>query len=47
MASDGRRVFVLGGALSPGAQADEARLIHVLDTSTYFPFVIHLDSLQV
>ena len=36
MASDGRRVFVLGGTLSPGAQEDEAKLIHVLDTSMYF-----------
>jgi hypothetical protein len=34
MASDGRRVFVLGGELSSGAQVDEAELIHVLDTST-------------
>ncbi|KAF8499838.1 hypothetical protein F5888DRAFT_1802298 [Russula emetica] len=32
MASDGTRVFVLGGTLSPGAQTDEAKLIHVLDT---------------
>ena len=40
MASDGRRVFVLGGVLSPGAQADDAKLIHVLDTSMYFLFVI-------
>ena len=40
MASDGRRVFVLGGALSPGSQVDDAKLIHVLDTSTYFLFVI-------
>ncbi|KAF8492375.1 hypothetical protein F5888DRAFT_1806813 [Russula emetica] len=32
MASDGTRVFVLGGELSPGAQVDEAKLIHVLDT---------------
>jgi hypothetical protein len=40
MAFDGRRVFVLGGKLSPGAQADEAKLIHVLDTSMYFLFVI-------
>jgi hypothetical protein len=40
MASDGRRVFVLGGLLSPGTQADEAKLIHVLDTSMYFLFVI-------
>ena len=36
MSSDGRRVFVLGGALLPGARADEAKLIHVLDTSMYF-----------
>jgi hypothetical protein len=40
MASDGRRVFVLGGKLSPGAQVDEAKLIYVLDTSMYFLFVI-------
>jgi chromosome segregation ATPase len=36
MASDGTRVFVLGGHLS-SAEGDE---IHVLDTSTYFLFVI-------
>ena len=40
MVSDGRRVFVLGGVLSPGAQADESKLIHVLDTSMYLLFVI-------
>jgi hypothetical protein len=40
MASDGRRLFVLGGGLSPGTQVDEAKLIHVLDTSMYFLFVI-------
>ena len=40
MASDGNRVFVLGGVLSPGAQVDEDKLIHVLDTSMYFLFVI-------
>jgi hypothetical protein len=40
MASDGRRVFVIGGKLSPGAQVDEFNLIHVLDTSMYFLFVI-------
>ena len=40
MACDGTRLFVLGGALSPGAQVDEAKLIHVLDTSMYFRFVI-------
>ena len=33
MASDGGRVFVLGGVLPPDAQVDEAKLIHVLDTS--------------
>ncbi|KAF8492369.1 hypothetical protein F5888DRAFT_909631 [Russula emetica] len=32
MACDGTRVFVLGGELSPGAQADDTKLIHVLDT---------------
>ncbi|KAN0116220.1 hypothetical protein V8E52_006045 [Russula decolorans] len=37
LASDGRRVFVLGGELS---LLDEDKLIHVLDTSTYFLFVI-------
>ncbi|KAF8499888.1 hypothetical protein F5888DRAFT_1921693 [Russula emetica] len=40
MACDGTRVFVLGGQLSPGEQVDEAKLIHVLDTSMYFLFVI-------
>ena len=40
MACDGTRVFVPGGKLSPGAQVDEAKLIHVLDTSTYFRLVI-------
>jgi len=39
MASDGTRVFLVGG-WPKGAQADEISLIHVLDTSTYFPFVI-------
>ena len=33
MASDGGRVFVLGGDLPPGAQVDETKLIHALDTS--------------
>ena len=42
MASDGERIFMLGGELSPGAQVDEAKLIHVLDTSVYFLFVILL-----
>ena len=40
MASDGGCVFVLGGKLSADAQVDEAKLIHVLDTSMYFLFVI-------
>ena len=39
MASDGTRVFVLGGH-SPDARADEISLIHVFDTSMYFPLVI-------
>jgi hypothetical protein len=39
-ASDGRRVFVLGGELSPGVEVDEAKPIHILDTSMYFPFVV-------
>jgi hypothetical protein len=38
MAYDGTRVFVLGGILSPSAQANENKLIHVLDTSMYFLF---------
>ena len=45
MASDGRRVFVLGGALSADAQEDEAKVIHILDTSMYFILSFHLDSL--
>ena len=40
MACDGTRVFVLGGVSSPDAREDEAELVHVLDTSMYFPFVI-------
>ncbi len=40
MATDGTRVFVLGGASSTGVQVDEAKPIHVLDTSMYFLFVI-------
>ena len=35
MASDGTRIFVLGG-YSKGARADEISLIHVFDTSMYF-----------
>src|SRR5712672_1952663 len=42
MACDGTRVFVLGGILPPGIQANETKLIHVLDTSLYFLFVISL-----
>jgi len=42
MACDGTRVFVLGGVLSPGVQADEIKPIHVLDTRIYFLFVISL-----
>jgi hypothetical protein len=39
MASDGTRVFVLGG-YSPDARVDELSLIHVFDTSMYFRSVI-------
>ncbi|KAI0285414.1 hypothetical protein BGY98DRAFT_945813 [Russula aff. rugulosa BPL654] len=39
MASNGARIFVLGGEPSAGAQTDETALIHVLDTSMYSPFV--------
>ena len=35
MTSDGTRVFVLGGVVSAGAQADETKLIYVLDTSMW------------
>ena len=38
MASDGTRVFVLGG-YSKGARVDEMSLIHVFDTSMYVRFV--------
>ena len=38
MASDGARVFVLGG-YSKGAQEDEISLIHVFDTSMYIRLV--------
>jgi hypothetical protein len=40
MACDGTRVFVFGGKPPPGTQVDEAKPIHVLDTSMYFLFVI-------
>ncbi len=40
MASDESRVFVLGGLLSSGLPVDEAKPIHVLETSMYFLFVI-------
>ena len=36
MASDGTRIFLLGGALSTGAKANESELLYVLDTSMYF-----------
>jgi hypothetical protein len=39
MASDGTRVFVLGG-YSKGARSDDISLIHVFDTSMYFRSVI-------
>ena len=39
MASDGTRVFVLGGHLD-SAQPDEVSLVHVFDTSMYFLSVI-------
>ena len=39
MASDGTRVFVLGG-YSRDARVDELSLIHVFDTSMYFRSVI-------
>jgi hypothetical protein len=45
MASDGTRVFVLGGN-SKGARVDEISLIHVFDTSMYVRLVIYLDSLS-
>ncbi len=45
MASDGTRVFVLGGESSVGAQADETQPIYVLDTSMYFFWSSRLDSL--
>ncbi len=35
MASDGRRIFVLGGTFPQGAHANEAKPIHVLDTGMY------------
>ena len=38
IACDGTRVFVLGGKLSPGAQEDETKLIHILDTSMLIAF---------
>ena len=46
MACDETRVFVLGGELSPGTQADVTKLIYVLDTSMYLLFSFHLDKLK-
>ena len=40
MASDGTRVFILGGISSVGAQVGEITLSHVFDTSTYLSSVI-------
>jgi hypothetical protein len=40
MASEGTRVFVIGGNSSAGARGDESTLIHVLETSTFFLFVM-------
>ena len=47
MASDGGRVFVLGGGLTLGAPVHEIKLIHVLDTSMYILLSFYLDSIQV
>ncbi len=46
MASDGTRVLLLGGTSWSADKAEEQKLIHVLDTSMCFLFVISLDSLQ-
>ena len=35
MASDGTRIFVLGGISSTDDRADETTLIHIFDTSMY------------
>jgi hypothetical protein len=43
MASDGTRVFILGGISSLGAQVDEITITHVFDTSTYLLFVISFE----
>lgn len=43
MASNGTRVFVLGGESSGGTAPDDAALIHVLDTSTCSLFPFRLD----
>jgi hypothetical protein len=40
MACDGTRIFLLGGLLSSSAQVDDAKPIHILDTSMYFLFVV-------
>lgn len=43
MASNGTRVFVLGGESSAGTATEEAALIYVLDTSTCSLFLFCLD----
>ena len=35
MATDGTRILLLGGLLSPDAKANESNLIYVLDTSMF------------
>jgi len=43
MASDGTRVFLLGGR-ADCAGADETSLVHVFDTSMYMFLTFYLDS---
>jgi len=39
MAAEGTRIFLLGGLLSADAEANDPKLIYVLDTSMYYLFL--------
>jgi hypothetical protein len=47
MASDGTRIFVLGGISSLGGEVDEITLTHVLTEVRTFFLLFALDNLQV
>ena len=46
MATDGTRIFLLGGILSPDAKVIGSKLIYVLDTSMYSFLFFYSSRLQ-